>query len=692
MLSASAIITLSASLCLVCCVGCVAAGLPPIPKIIFGVNQYSVGVPADLAKHWPLTDDEAVYLKSGGCNTIKFPLYPSEIGIDEKKLMIWKTGDRFDDLKVDSWKPDWRSLDAVIDWMIKHQITPYICPVAEMSGDWTTKAWMSLHVPEEAQRTVWYTNLVVDHVTAKYGDNVIYGWYENWFWNSHKHEKSAEFPAAFRVMLSRMYSGKISALNSAWKTSHRSFAEVEVPGLHVNGEIPEEAINSIRTYDLRRAMDLMQRDVLSGIRDRLKKLAPKALWAGGCMLNEMGGMHDIRSVSIPRCTATMRTCAATSDIVAADLYAPRYLYYSYYRTLAKICAVEGKRFSVVEAAATKPETFGWIADVGGPTAGTLAWSGKEDAYGFIKWDGTRRDENVRAFKALLDKIESDPERYQQYKPGRIRVYFPEETYYYSISSRNSMDAYQHICDHMSPEELEPVLTDELAKLPAGSLIYVLERTLPLKAIKVLEKMGDRVVCPHEYFIDEFGSRHDREFTDKDFYVRLASTPDGAKLVDAFQRVEEKENNVSYRFYGTTISSPTELAAVNQVISGRDNDLSYLIDGSVNEGVTFADKQQKEVVTLNLAQGRVIYGAFVQFHEGDGQNVKASALPPEITISSSLDGVSYSEVARVTGSDITMRPHIRFKPVRAKRVMISFGENTRNSGLKIEELGVIGQRR
>ena len=83
-----------------------ATTLPEIPEFIFGVNQYNAGIPAALAKHWPLTDEEAVYLKSIGCNTIKFPLYPSEIGIDEKQFMLWETGDRFEDLGVASAETD----------------------------------------------------------------------------------------------------------------------------------------------------------------------------------------------------------------------------------------------------------------------------------------------------------------------------------------------------------------------------------------------------------------------------------------------------------------------------------------------------------------------------------------------------------------------------------------------------------
>lgn len=674
----------------VCAGACSAAGkLPVIPEMIFGVNQYSVGRPADMAKYWPPTDEEASYFKSIGCNTIRFPLYPSEVGIDEKKLIAWNTGDRFD---PSSFKPDWRSLDAVIEWSIKNQLTPFICPSPEIAGDWTTKTWMSLHVPENAQRAVWFTNLVVDHVTEKYGDNVIYGWYENWFWNSYKHDKSAEFPAAFRKMLSKMYAGKIADLNKAWGTNYASFGEIQVPRLFINGSIPEEAINARSSYDFRRAVDLMQRDVLMGIKSHISKVAPKALWAGGCCLNEIGGLTDIRSCSVPRCTATLRTCAATGDLLSVDVYAPKFLYSSYYRLAAKIAAAEGKRFLVVEAPAIHPESFGWIGDVGGPSAGAIAWSGKEDAFGFIKFDGTRREDNAQQFKLFSTAFSADRQRYDRYKPGIIRVYFPEETLYYSISERNHVDTFMHICDYMKPDELEPVLTDELATLPKEAYIFVLERTIPLRAIKALEKLGDRVICPHTYFVDEYGVKHQRPAQPKDFYIRLLTVPDGKKLLDAFQRVEEKENNVGLKYSGSTVSSPSELAAVNQVIGGRENDLANLIDGSINEGITFSDKQQPERVYIRLNQSRIIYGAFVQFYEGDGQMVGPSPLPKQVKILTSEDGVTYTEPIGITGAELAMRSRVRFTPVRARYVCFDFGENTRSSGLKIEELGVLGERR
>lgn len=204
-------------------------------------------------------------------------------------------------------------------------------------------------------------------------------------------------------------------------------------------------------------------------------------------------------------------------------------------------------------------------------------------------------------------------------------------------------------------------------------------------------MGDRVICPHEYFIDEDGAKHFRKMPAGDFYSILMSHPDGAKLLDVFQRVEEKEKNVAYRYYGVTASTPSELAAVNQVIGGRENNINYLIDGSIFEGITFSDKQQNERVYLKMNQSKMVYGAFVQFYEGDGQFVNPSTLPPYISISISMDGMNYTEVSRLSASDVKMRPHIRFDPVRAAFICFDFGDNTRGSGLKIEELGVLGDR-
>lgn len=665
------------------------AALPHIPSVLFGVNQYNVGPPEQLAKYWPINDDDAAYLKSLGCNAIRFPLYPSEVGIDERKLVTWRQDGGFDPSALGT--PDWRSLDTLMDWMVRHQFTPNVCPSPEVRGDWTTKTWMSLHVPENAERTVWFTKLVVDHLTEKYGDQIVYGWYESWWWNTYKHESSVRFPAAFRAKLSTMKGGKIESLNLDWGTTYRSFDEVEVPRLMKDGAVDPAAINSRRTFDFRQAMDLLQRDVLTGLHAAIKQKAPGAKWIGGCLLNSVGALADIRSATVPSSMHSMRTAAMTGDFISADLYSDSLEYYSHYRTLSKFAAVEGKKLFIAEVPGVKPRSFKLVADVGGPSAGAMAWVGKEDLWGLIKGDGTRRLENGKAWNELSKAYTANKERFASYKPGTVHVYFPEETLNYSISDLNHVDAFHHICDFMMPEDLELVLTDELDQVPANARLYVLERTLPLAAITRLAKLGDRVVCPHEFFVDENGAKHPRKSAQQDFFAQLQSYPEAAKLLDVFRRVEEKADNISYFSQGATVSTQTEMATTNDVLPDRPNKLTNLIDGSISDGVTFADKEQDETVVIALKAARRVSGVFVDYFEGDGQLVPPSRVPDQTTISVSIDGATFQQVAVLDGKDVTSRSRVRFPPVEASHVRFDFGKNTQRRGLRLVELGVIGKQ-
>jgi len=640
-----------------------------------------------LARGWPLTDEDAAYLKSLGCNAIRFPLYPSEVGIDERKFLTWPEDGSFDPSGFGT--PDWRSLDAVMDWMIRHQFTPNVCPSPEVREDWTTKAWMSLHVPENAQRTIWFTQLVVDHLTARYGDQIVYGWYENWWWNSFKHEQSKRFPAAFRQKLAEMYDHKIKALNKAWNTTCQSFAEVEIPRLMAatGGGVDPAAINSRRTYDLRRAMD---RDVLRKLRADIKRKAPGAKWIGGCLLNSVGALADIRSATVPSCAASMRTAAETGDFISADLYSDSLEYYSHYRTLSKFAAVAGTRLFIAEVPAVKPRAFQLVAEVGGPSAGAMAWSGREDVWGLIKGDGTRRIENGQAWKSLHQTYTGNPGRFATYQPGTVHVYFPEETLNYSVSDRNHIDAFNHICDDMKPEDLELVLTDELDKLPRNVRVFVLELTLPERAIKQLAKVGNRIFSPHAFFVDENGKKHPRKISRRDFFAELQALPEGEKLLDVFRRVEEKTDHVAFWFDGAEIFTTSALALHNDVLPGRPNKLTNLTDGSHTDGITFADVEQDESVTITLKTPRRIHGAFVDYFEGDGQQTPPSRIPDKVVLSVSLDGKIYAPVASLTGAVVGARSRVRFTPVAASYLRFEFGKNTARRGLRLVEIGVIGK--
>ncbi|RKX47302.1 MAG: hypothetical protein DRP64_01440 [Verrucomicrobia bacterium] len=669
------------------------SSLPQIPKIIFGVNQFNIG-PADGPK-WPLADDEVEWLKEElHCNTIRFPVYVDEVGIDQD-LFFKETEDGTFDPSI-LGKGDWRSLDATIDWMIKHQITPNVCPSPELhNNEWQSKAWMSLHVPENADRSLWFTKLIVDHLTEKYGDQIIYGWYEDWWWNSYKHEDSVRFPDAFRGKLAEMYNNSIKDLNAAWGSDYKYFYKVEVPDLLVKDAsgkkvVPPSAINSRRTYDLRKAMDLLHRDRLTQLHTYIKQKAPGALWIGPCVLNQFAGLADIHTVSTPRCNATAMTCAMTSDQLSADLYSETVEYYSHYRTYSKIAASQGKKLLIVEVPAIKPRSFQLVADVGGPSGGALAWCAKWDLWGFLKDDGTRQVENANEWAKLYQSYNADRELFSEYRKGTVHVYFPWETLSYTISDMNFSAAYAHVCDHMMPKDLEIVLTPELKDIPADVPIYVLGRTLPKEAIEELNRRGDQVVSFHDWFMDENGKKHPRGVSNEEFFEKLGSLPGGEKLMDAFLRVEEKANNVAYHFMRGSISSETVLAEKNQVLPGRPQRFENLISGDLNSGITFDDRKQEEVLLVELGQPREVYGAFVEFFEGDGQFNMPSRLPERIVISVSEDGDKFTEVAVLSGDAVQMQACLRFKPTTAKWIGFDFGKNTAGSGLKLVNTGVLGR--
>ena len=159
----------------------------------------------------------------------------------------------------------------------------------------------------------------------------------------------------------------------------------------------------------------------------------------------------------------------------------------------------------------------------------------------------------------------------------------------------------------------------------------------------------------------------------------------------FRRVEEKAENIAYYSEGATVSTQTELAAANDVLPDRPHKLTNLIDGSVYDGVTFADKEQDELVVIALKAPATVSGVFVDYYEGDGQQVPASRVPEKTTVSISTDGTNFKQVAVLDGKGVTSRSRVRFAPVEATHVRFDFGKNTPKRGLRLVELGVVGKQ-
>ncbi|HSV74856.1 MAG TPA: hypothetical protein VLH79_13940, partial [Chthonomonadales bacterium] len=663
---------------------------PPLPRLVIGINQYNVGHPHDLGRYWPPTDAELERLRADiGLNVVRFPLYPWELGFDGEWLCTWKPGDVFDPAEADRRGLDWRSLDTILGQIARLRMTPYICPVAE-GRTWPTKQWMNLHLPESYARTAWFTRRVVEHVQKLYGDRVIYGWYENWYWNTGTSLERADqrFLQDWRRTLAGLYGGRIGALNRAWGASYRTFDEVALPVLFRDGNVPEDAYDSRRTYDLRLAVDLIHRRNLASIRDAVKAISPGAVFAGGSLCNELGGLYDTRSVRPVRLNGTIRTHAVVCDVVASSVYGRPAFLRANHRTVAKIADSQRRRMLTAEVSAARPEALQAIADTGGPTWGVCVWAGKEDAHGLIAFDGTRREYRIRAADGLRKAYEAEPERYARYRRGRILVYFPEETWNYSITRLNHAEAYDHLYDDLPPEQIEPVLTAELRSLPRNAPILVLEKTLPAVAIAELNRRGRHVICPHRRFVDESGRVRPRPAPLQDFRAQLRAVRDGGRLLDACLRVVEKEGNLAYRWLGAVVRSASRLAEKNLVLQDRPNTLGNLIDGSVFDGVTLADAQQREVIDIELPRMTTLAGAFVQLYAGDGQFVGPSRVPERWRVLVSEDGASFRQVAETTSGG-RLRLRASFAPCEARVARLDLGENASGPGLRIVETGLLG---
>ena len=662
-----------------------------IPEVILGVNQPGpVGVPYDVERSpspWLLTDADITLLKGIGVNTIRIPVYPTNIGLDGVKL-TWKRGDKFDAAEADKWPVDWKLLDATLAQFQKHQITPYICP-----HPYPLANWMTIYIPEDAERCLWFTALIAKHVSIKYGNNAIYGWYENiwknsmepWYSGVYRHSLSAMFPAEWHRMLKKMYKGNIKSLNKVWNTNYTSFDEALVWDMGSISGIPADAYNNRRTYDLRTAIDLLSRERLLSCRAQLKKIAPGAMWAGACLHDGFYGMYDTRSGNPPACNWSIRTHAITSDVLAADNYQYPQKMLAAYRTIAKIAASEKKSYMAVEINGQSPAAFDAMTKASGSIRGALVWSGKEDAFGLIKMDGSVNKASFDAVKQLFAYLNDLKPEQKRYMPGTACVYFPEETYRSAVLKTSHLDAYDHVCDTLSPSVLEPVLTSELLKLPGDTPIYVLEKYLPGKAIEAINKLGNRVICPHPYFIDENGKRVARTYVPKDFYAELAKSKYGKELLDSFLRVEEKESNAAFKDEGAKAYTTSEFKTENEITAGAAYNPMDLIDGdSVASRVVFADKRQHEYIDIELPVARWVYGAFIETaFEDPGRR------PVHVEIQVSDDGKAWHEVY-ATSTIRSDRIHIRFKLVSARYVRFDLGESTDSIGTRLMEVGVLGK--
>ncbi|MFZ4780434.1 MAG: hypothetical protein ACOYM3_34200, partial [Terrimicrobiaceae bacterium] len=258
---------------------------------------------------------------------------------------------------------------------------------------------------------------------------------------------------------------------------------------------------------------------------------------------------------------------------------------------------------------------------------------------------------------------------------------------YSLLKSNHVDAYMRLFETIPPDDIEPVLTAELAGLPKDAPIFVFDKVLPREAIKELERRGSQVVCPHREWIDENGEKHPRAAdSGSGFFDELLKLRDGRAVFDAFRSAVDNENAVTYHYLGAEASSPSELAENNVVIGGRPNEWKNAIDGSLSDGITLATKAQQELLNIKLPKEESLSAAFVDFYQGDGQKVGPSRLPRSIRVLVSSDGHEFREAARVGTQPDKFYYHIEFPSAPARFIRFDFGESDNGAGLRLVNVG------
>ncbi|MBP5274865.1 MAG: discoidin domain-containing protein [Abditibacteriota bacterium] len=647
------------------------------PSYFCGINQVAAEK-ASPERPFNLTDEEILAFREKGVNTIRIPLYAEAIGIPEK--LYYEDGRTFDREKAESWPLDWSRLDGFLEQCIKYDITPYVCP--------HPFHFYTVYIPEDRESAEWFTLKVVEHISEKYGSRVIYGWYENIWRNSHdpwwkgeyRHTKYPLFLKEFRSRLREKY-GTVEKLNKAWKSNYADFSEAEIPDMgSVERGVPESAMDSRRTYDLRYIIDMMSLDAVREIKAKVKALAPDCIWVGSCFHDSFGGLGQVKGGNPPNCNWSLRTHALTSDALAADSYQHRDRFMASYRTVEKLAYLYGIPWFAVEINAQSRAAMKWIPELGGNNTGSLVWDGRDNsAFALMREDGS--------FTPLIDDAERlwkrAPEKRRPYRVGRIYVYYPEESYEYMVSWENYLDCYckAFLCV-ASPDDIEPVTTAELQALEPDREIYVFENHLPRKAIDELNRRKAKCICPHEFFIDEDGKRVERAYKPDDFDESLKYTKYGLQLLPAFRAVEIKAFNAACPEKGAVVSCPSELKKNGD---GMASDVpANLIDGDqIASRILFADTDQREELEVALGSEKTVRGAFFVTEAED-----KGRIPSGFSVWVSSDGKNYKEV-------YDSKPEIKenlnivyFPPVKAAFVKLDFGVCGDKTGTRLMEIGVL----
>jgi len=483
-----------------------------IPDILVGCNDHF---------DTSLTSEDMKVLTDIGLNAIKLPVYGENIGSDEIPFFQKKGGKE---------KFDFSKLDERLGLLSEYQVAPIICP---HKGSWWGAGFIIDDLMYEDTRR--HVKLVAEHIHKNFGP-VIYGFFEIETAGGHLHQYqglasyyyqySESFRSSYLRGLKGIY-GTIEELNVVYGKSYRSFDECPVPYLgrvplevdpgHTKGrvvvagkgevEFPEDVIENIVYYDLKRIISQLCATRYDQIGKMIKQVSPGSEYWGPCpqleFMFDTRQLHSNTSLSAIGPTLCDLIKQPHIDCLHVDTYRETiFLAAAEWRIAAKAAKKYGKKLVIGEVGGENGDKFIQALDSvtygADNLRGVLIWDAKSglpshdgEGFGILTVKGKTRPLWYEQAKKFFSALQKGERFYSEYHRGDVEVYFPHDSLNVLQDGKMSFKkTIQLMADLLEAGyKPEPVFDDEVER-GEFSKLWIYSYYMSGRAIKAIKKFRE----------------------------------------------------------------------------------------------------------------------------------------------------------------------------------------------------------
>ena len=489
-----------------------------IPSFITGCNDHFDS---------SLTSEDMKMLTGIGLNAMKLPVYGAHVGLDETPFFLKK------DIQEVF---DFSQLDRRLELFFEYEVMPVICP---HKGDW----WRPGFIIDDPvyEDVIRYVEMLVEHIHRKFGP-IIYGFFETEVGGymyqiqkvaSYYYQQSQSFRDSYVERLRDKYSD-IAALNRAYGTGYTDFEQCPVPQLGTvplevhpryaekvlsvteapEPEFPEDSVESMVYYDLKRILAELSADRYNHIGERIKEISPGSEYWGPCVQLEF--MFDTRQIhSDTYLSAVGPTLCDLArqpqiDCLHVDTYRETaFLSAAEWRIAAKAAQKYNKRLIISEVGGENGDKF--IRSMDGllygadNLRGAMIWDAKsnerkEEGFGILNMKGEPRPLWYDQAGQFFSTLQKGAPFYGEYHRGDVEVFFPH--FSLDVIQRGNASLKKTIQLMADLLEVgykpEPIFDDEVAR-GEFSQLWIYSYYMSPEAIQsISQKTKDKKVVVWQY--------------------------------------------------------------------------------------------------------------------------------------------------------------------------------------------------